>query len=146
MNISPDIDARAAAVLAFWFERGIVDPSGARRSLDVWFATNTWYDEALRERFADDVVAAHARDYEHWRAHAESALALLLLTDQIPRNIYRRKPQAFRADAYAQEIARTAIADDLHLGVPFFARLFFFMPFEHAEDLELQDTCVAGYR
>jgi uncharacterized protein (DUF924 family) len=78
-----------------------------------------------------------------WEQHAPGALALLLLTDQIPRNLYRDSAHAFASDAMAREVADRAIARGFDQETEALLRGFFYLPFEHHEDAASQARAVA---
>ena len=118
-----NIDTHALEVLSYWFDCDLSNPAGASTGFDVWFSTNPAYDDALRTRFKTLVDRARCEELDHWRNHPHETLALLLLTDQIPRNIYRRRPEAFAADHYAQAVALDAISREYHRAVPLVAAL-----------------------
>ncbi len=83
-----------------------------------------------------------AASYAAWERDAEGALALLILLDQIPRNIFRKSPHAFATDGLAQAIAARALDRGFDAATDSTLRFFFYMPFEHAEDLAMQERCV----
>ncbi len=120
-------------VLDFWFKE--CDPK-------QWWKRDPAFDDAIRSRFDADVVAAREGRHDDWMNTGEGTLALLLLTDQFPRNIYRGRPEAFASDAKARDVARHAIAKGYDLEVPVGARCFFYLPFEHSEDMADQDLSV----
>ncbi|MDW8123581.1 MAG: DUF924 family protein [Geminicoccaceae bacterium] len=126
-------------------------PTEARALLDLWFAPATeplWFrpdpafDRLLAERFGALVERAASGACDGWLEHPEGALALVLLLDQLPRNIYRGTPRAYAFDAKARALARAALARGHDRAVPERARLFFYLPFEHSEDLADQDLAV----
>jgi uncharacterized protein (DUF924 family) len=121
----------AAEVVRFWRDAG---PK-------AWFAKNETFDGRCRT-FEKAHHAAARREYANWEADAEGALALILLLDQIPRNIYRDSPHAFAADALAHGVAQRAIARGFDAATEEALRLFFYLPLEHAEDLQSQDEGV----
>lgn len=110
---------------------------------DAWFKKDTGFDDELRRRFEAAHHAAARGELNAWEATPGGALALILLLDQIPRNIYRNTAHAFATDALAQAIADRAVAagHDRVTAMPL--RVFFYLPFEHAEDVGLQARCVA---
>lgn len=126
-------DGKIANILRFW----LVD-----HGFDDWFKRNDDFDTAIRDGFAGDVEAAAKGDYDHWRHSADGALALIILLDQMPRNLYRGQPGAYAKDAKAVEIARAAIAAGFDMQQPTERRLFYYMPFEHCENLVDQDLCM----
>jgi uncharacterized protein (DUF924 family) len=127
----------AEAVIAFWFV-----PGGDAR----WFAADPAFDEEIRSRFGALVEQALAGDLADWTASARGALALCLVLDQFPRNIWRGSPRAFSCDAMARSVARDAIAAGHDRELPPDQRAFLYLPLEHSEDLADQDACVALLR
>jgi uncharacterized protein (DUF924 family) len=122
----------AHAVVAFWREAGV----------SKWFNGGAGFDAECRERFLESHFAAARRELARWAGDAEGALALVLLLDQIPRNAFRGSAHAFATDGLARETARDAIAAGFDLQVDPALRLFFYMPFEHSEDMADQDRAV----
>lgn len=106
-----------------------------------WFVKDETFDGRCRA-FEKAHHAAARRELGAWENNAEGALALLLLLDQIPRNIYRNSPHAFAADGLAQAVAQRAVANGFDTATEQALRLFFYLPYEHAEDLALQDDGV----
>jgi uncharacterized protein (DUF924 family) len=125
--------ATPAQVLDFWFSAG---PG-------KWFSKDDAFDAAIRERFLPVYEAAAAGRLTDWEASAEGALALIIVLDQFPRNMFRGSPRTFAADALALAVAKRAIVRgfDKELGLP--KRNFFYLPFMHAENLADQEQCVA---
>ena len=124
-----------ADVLDFWFDG---DPTASR---PVWFQKDDAFDAACA-RFSAARDAAKAGAYDAWTATPHGTLALLILLDQLSRNLHRGSAEAFAADPKALTIARAAVArgDDLALHPS--ERRFIYLPFEHAEDLPTQDESV----
>ena len=91
-------------------------------------------------------VAAARGELSAWEHDAEGALALVLLLDQIPRNIFRGSPHAFATDGLAQIVAARAVERQFDAATDSLLRVFFYMPFEHAENPALQDRCVTLMR
>lgn len=123
----------AAEVVQFWRDAGE----------KAWFEKNEAFDDAFRARFLAAHEAAARGELDPWADTAEGALALILLLDQFPRNCFRGSPRMFGSDAKAVAVADAAIAAGHDLAVPADLRVFFYLPFEHAEDLALQERCVA---
>lgn len=109
---------------------------------DDWYAGGERVDTLCRERFADEVAAARDGGLDHWIDGTVGTLAYLILTDQLPRNIHRDTPLAFASDARALAAARRAVEAGWDLEAPEPERQFFYMPFEHSEDMGDQDRCV----
>lgn len=108
-----------------------------------WFAKDAAFDAELRDRFLDAHFAAARREYEASFDDADGALALILLLDQVPRNVFRDSGHAFATDPLARAYAHRAIATGHDLAVDPALRVFFYLPFEHSEDIRDQDHCVA---
>ena len=123
--------ATAAEIVRFWRDAG---PK-------FWFVKDETFDGRCRA-FEKDHHAAARRDLSAWELNAEGALALLLLLDQIPRNIFRNTAHAFATDPLAQGVASRAIANGFDAATDSELRVFFYLPFEHAENAELQARAV----
>lgn len=123
--------AGAAEIVRFWRDAG---PK-------FWFVKDETFDGRCRG-FETEHHAAARGELSAWESDAEGALALLILLDQIPRNIFRRSPHAFATDGLAQAIAARAVERGFDAASDSALRLFFYLPFEHAEDLVLQEKCV----
>ena len=123
-------------VLAFWF---------SERVKEKWWDAD--FDAEIKAEFEATHTAANAGELDGWAETPEGALALIIVLDQFPRNIYRDTPAAFAGDAKAREIARLALAcqHDSQIPEPE-QRFFLFMPFEHSEDLEDQHLVVKLFR
>lgn len=126
-------DPRIADVLDFWLSA--VGPKG-------WFKADPAVDQEIAARFGALVAAAAAGALDDWAETRDGALALILLLDQFPRNLHRGAPGAFAADAQARAVARAALEAGFDRATPPSARHFFYLPFEHSEDLADQDLAV----
>lgn len=122
----------AAEVLTFWKEAG----------RDKWFRKDAAFDAAIRGRFLDAHFAASRGEFDDWGATAEGSLALLLLLDQFPRNMFRGSGHAFATDGLARAVATRAVDAGQDLEVDESLRAFFYLPFEHSEDLDDQERSV----
>jgi len=134
------VAARSTAprdILAYWFS-----PRTARR----WFQGGEQLDRPVRARFRGVHRAAASGRLTDWLETPTGALALCIVLDQFPRNIYRDTPAAFATDALAREVADAAIARGHDLAAPVPHRLFFYLPFEHSEDLADQERAIALFR
>ncbi len=132
----------AQALLDHWFADGLERgwPSEPRGWL--WFSAGPAQDAELRDRFGAAVDQALAGSLDGWAATPTGRLALVLLLDQLPRNLFRGQPGAFAGDARAQALASEAVDTGQDRLLPTVARVFLYMPFMHAENLALQDLCV----
>ena len=127
---------RAQALIDFWFgPPGDPEREAHRR---IWFRSTPEHDASLRELFYADYRRAAAGELAAWEAQAESALALVLLLDQIPRNVFRDTPRAYATDAIARAAADRALARGFDAALPSNWRKFFYMPLHHSENLSDQ--------
>jgi uncharacterized protein (DUF924 family) len=108
-----------------------------------WFKKDRAFDEAIRLKFEPVHHAAARGEYDAWAETAEGALALLILLDQFPRNLYRNSAHAFATDPKARAIAQRAVEQAFHKAVEPELAGFFVLPFEHSEDLAEQDFGLA---
>lgn len=131
---------RAGTLLDFWF--GVPGTPEHDRPRAVWFAVTPAFDAALREHFLADQERAATGAYDGWMEERETCLALVLLLDQLPRNLYRGTPKAFLSDAKARATARQALSQGFDRTLPPVRRLFLYLPFEHSEDLADQTLSV----
>jgi uncharacterized protein (DUF924 family) len=128
-----NLPLRAAAVIDFWF--GPPGDPDREQPREIWFKTTDAFDAALRREFLADYEAAAAGAFQSWEASPEGALALVLLLDQVPRNIFRGTPRAYATDPPARAAADRAIERGFDQLLPPAWRLFFYMPFHHSEDI-----------
>jgi len=128
--------ASAAEVISFWRDAGP----------DRWFTKDAAFDGQIRERFFDTYEAAAAGKLSGWEGDAQGALALLILLDQFPRNMFRGDARAFATDPLARAVAAGAIVRGFDSQVPADLRSFFYLPFEHSEDLADQERGIAFYK
>ncbi|MFC4761588.1 DUF924 family protein [Dyella koreensis] len=120
-------------VVTFWRNAGA----------GLWFAKNAAFDRRFRERFLSAYEAAAARALDGWQVSPLGSLALLLLTDQFPRNAFRGTARMYATDTLARAFARTAQARNYIAAVDPDLRLFFCLPFAHSEDAADQALSVA---
>lgn len=115
-------------LLAFWLSAGY----------SRWFSASHEFDgECGRYAMLWEDAAGGACN--HWTATAAGSLALVILFDQIPRNVFRGSARQFETDGKALAVAERAIAKGYDRAYPMPARMFFYMPFEHAEDMAAQE-------
>jgi uncharacterized protein (DUF924 family) len=123
-------------VLHFWFG----DPPGERRK--AWFFKDPQFDEQIRERFLQVYEAAASGALSSWTRSAHEALALIVLTDQFPRNMFRGSPRAFATDPVALSTAKHVIEAGWDAAMLPVERMFVYLPYEHSESLADQDRSV----
>jgi uncharacterized protein (DUF924 family) len=132
LSTAAPLPPEALAVVAFWRDAG---PK-------MWFAKDDGFDRLFRERFLSAHEAAARGELSAWLDAPDSALALLLLLDQFPRNCFRGTPRMYDTDALAREMAKTAIEAGHDRRVPLDLALFFYLPFGHSEELADQEYSV----
>ncbi|MBV8890362.1 MAG: DUF924 domain-containing protein [Alphaproteobacteria bacterium] len=128
-----ELPARARALLDVWF--GADDDPARLHHKQIWFRSTPEFDAEVQRNFASDHDAAVAGAYAGWEAEPESALALVMLLDQVPRNIFRSTPRAFASDPLALAVTNRALARGFDERLPAAWRLFFYLPLEHSEVL-----------
>lgn len=125
-----------AEVVTFWRD------AGPKR----WFSKDSAFDDDIRQRFLGQHEDAAAGKLSGWETTAEGALALLILLDQFPRNMFRGQARAFATDPLARAIAAGALVRGFDAQAPDGMRGFFYLPFEHSENLADQERAVAFYK
>jgi uncharacterized protein (DUF924 family) len=123
----------AKTVVDFWMV------AGEKR----WFTRDAAFDGALAVRFGGALKQARLGAFDHWAETPEGALGLVLLLDQVSRNTHRGSPLAFAGDAKALNLAKTSVGRGYHQKLVPPLAMWLLMPFEHAEDLDAQNRCVA---
>ena len=139
-----DLPERARALLDVWF--GPPGDSLREEHREIWFKSTPEHDAMLREMFLADYRRAAAGELADWEEMPESALALVLLLDQIPRNIFRGDPRTYATDAMARAVAERAMAGGYDRELPHHWCKFFYMPLHHSENLadQLRATELVG--
>ena len=131
-------------ILDFWFGREGDEGYGEFR--EAWFTKDPGFDREVRDRFEGTHEEAAMGRLEHWKDEAHSCLALIILLDQFPRNMFRGDPKTYATDDKAREAARHAVEHAYDRELPPYGRLFVYLPFEHSEDLEDQRFSVELFR
>ena len=130
----------AEQVLRYWF--GEPDPSENGAFREMWFDGGLEVDAEIRARFLDLHERGVAGELDDWRNDGRHCLALILLFDQFPRNMFRGDSRSFATDPQARELASHAIDKGFDQDQPLSVQQFFYMPFEHSEDIEDQRRCM----
>ncbi|HEY6981448.1 DUF924 family protein [Reyranella sp.] len=128
-------------ILNCWF-LPLGDP-GHGKPREIWWKSTPELDAEIAARFAPLLERAIGGEFDGWSGSPDGALALILLCDQFPRNIYRRSARAFSGDGKAITTARIALARFYPAAFPRDMRLFFYMPFQHSEALADQELACA---
>lgn len=130
-------------LLELWFGEPTLPLEELAARVPLWFASDAEFDREISERFWSLPERALTGELDDWATEPRSALALVLALDQLPRNLYRGQARAFEFDARACEVAERAIDAGFDQRLSPVHTAFFYVPFEHAEDLGLQDRGVA---
>lgn len=125
-------------VLDYWFADALASPATAEQRNAFWFGVNPDTDKYIWEHFGDVLTDAAAGLYDYWTETARGRLALIVVLDQFPRNIYRGTAEVFRFDALAMSLARDGVGLGQLAGLAVPEQAFFLMPFQHSEDIEDQ--------
>ena len=133
-------------LLRFWFGDDADDAVVAEAKAELWWGHRQETDELLQVKFGAAASAAAADVLDHWTGSPSGRLALILLLDQLPRAIHRDTPGAFAQDAKARKLAGQGLESGADRLLRPIERLFFYLPFEHSEDLADQDRSVELYR
>lgn len=147
-HAGPGVATRAGEVLSFWFGMsvdGIAEEVIAQRQAPLWWGKADAVDTDIRQRFGPLVERAEEGELADWSGDAHGWLALLVLTDQFPRNIHRDTPRAFALDPLARELCAAGLAAGLDRQLRPIQRVFAYLPLEHAEDTALQQQAVERF-
>ncbi|HEY2590610.1 MAG TPA: DUF924 family protein [Steroidobacteraceae bacterium] len=143
---------RASELRRFWFGGSPLTAARLDERMRFWFAgeepeeARRQRDEELRVRFEPLVIEAAQGRLASWAGSPRRRLTLILLLDQLPRNLYRGTPRAFATDRDALALALSGIQSGADAALGPAERLFFYMPLQHAESAEAQEESVAAYR
>lgn len=136
------MDERIEQVIETWFGPGAI-PS--QQIADRWFAKDPAFDDDLRTKLGPLQADAAAGLLDRWRESPRGELALIILLDQLPRNLYRDDRRAFLTDDVALSLARDVVASGRLRELPLIHRVFALMPFQHAETREAQHQGIGEY-
>ena len=142
-------------LLEYWFG-DVSDSENLAARGKLWFYSSPEQDNELRERFASLHQQAESGALDAWRENPRSSLALVILLDQLTRNLYRGTSDAFRNDSTALEVSHAGIAQDFDRELHVVERSFYYLPFEHSEQAQhqrrslelfgdLREHCPLGY-
>lgn len=120
-------------IVTFWRNAGY----------ERWYTKDDAFDQELRDRFMGTWEAARDGKLSAWQNSDDGALALLIVLDQFPRNMFRNDARAFSTDALARDVATRAIAEGRDQRIEQGMRAFMYLPFEHSEDMADQERSVA---
>ncbi len=129
-------------ILTFWFGEVRDEPSYFEEYAPRWFVQNADFDRQIVQRFQADYELAAQGQLTHWTETARGGVALILVLDQFPRNMFRNNPRAFATDPLAQQIAEQMIDAGLDRQLRLVERYFVYVPFMHSEDRAHQQRSV----
>lgn len=135
----------AQDVLSFWLGDGLLYDWPSTDHSSLWFGGGATQDEQIRHRFGALVDEALSGGLADWEANINTRLALIIVLDQFTRNVYRGQARAFAGDPRAQQLVLQTLTMGQNTLLPRVGRVFLYMPLMHAEDLALQDECVARF-
>ena len=130
------------AILDFWFGDSLRSPAAVAARVKLWFTANAEFDREIRDRFASLPERALSGEFDAWSHRPESALALVLVLDQFPRNLFRGSARAFTFDAKALETATLSVDAGFGEELAPLQASFLYLPFEHSEEPTDQERSV----
>ena len=123
-------------IIDFWFSDEVSK---------FWFDSTPAFDRQLRERYRETWEQAKRGELDHWMESAEGCLALVILLDQFPLNMFRGQAESFSTEAQSREVARVAIERGFDAELDDKQKAFLYLPFMHSEDLADQERSVRLY-
>lgn len=140
------MDPKVQEILKFWFGRVEETILPTQNRSKIWFGGGKELDDQIRERFGDDLDKAILGEYDHWDKDPRGSLALIIILDQFSRNIHRDMPMAYTQDQKALDVCVRGIERQYDHEVSLIERSFFYMPFMHSENLEMQTTSLRAFK
>lgn len=134
-----DIMDIAEKVLRFWFGDDDIVEATALGRFDLWFGKSPETDGVVKEKFLESVERAGRGEYDSWQMTSKGCLALIVLLDQFPRNIFRDTPRMFEYDEKVLASCLGGLQTGVDKDLNPFEKLFFYMPMEHSEKIECQE-------
>lgn len=138
--------SRADVILSFWFAQPQDNEEYYEERRQLWFASNPQIDQDIRDRFLADYQAAYEGRLNEWEQAPQTTLALLLLFDQFPRNMFRGQSQAFATDAQARRLTFKLLQTGEASKLLPVEQMFVYMPLMHSEELVDQQQSVTLFR
>ncbi len=128
-----DKSCKSSEVLNFWF---------AEKVKPLWFKKSAEFDREIEARFINTYLMAKTGTLDDWKSNPHDALALIIVLDQFPRNIFRDTPQAFATDKKAVELTKYAVDRNYQQSLSTDRQIFLYMPLMHSENKVDQAKCV----
>jgi len=125
---------RIDELISYWFS----DPVKK-----LWFNSTPEFDEELRKKYLSVLEQAEKGELDHWREEPLGALALIIILDQFPLNMFRRQPRSFATEAQARQLAEYAVSKGFDNQLDAAQKAFLYLPFMHSENLADQDKSVS---
>jgi uncharacterized protein (DUF924 family) len=144
--------ARADDVLLFWFGPRPYTAASVQQHSRLWFGAHAapelipQADELIRQRFEDTMRSAESGELGSWESSPRRRLALIVLLDQFSRHFYRGSAQAYARDHQALSLSLSGMLHGADAALDPIERIFFYMPLQHAESLDVQEESVAAFR
>ena len=132
-----------ATVLTYWLGDARTSPAESKKRSKLWYGSAAAVDAEIQERFGALLKQAESGKLDSELNVLSNRIAMVILLDQLSRNIHRGSPAAFQNDVQCLEIANRTIEQNLHLQLSYIERIFLYHPFEHSETLQDQQTSVA---
>ncbi|ABW30379.1 DUF924 family protein [Acaryochloris marina] len=129
-------------ICEFWFGTDQDDLDVIRQRSKLWWSKNPDVDTEIKARFSSYLAKATNGELEGWKQTPLGTLALILLTDQFSRNMYRDTAEAFAYDEIARKLCKQGLKDRTDQSLRPIQRVFFYMPLEHSESLADQEHCI----
>ena len=129
-------------ILGFWLGDDLESPEALESRFELWFGRDEGFDQEIAARFGGLPSRAERGELRDWENAPRSALALILILDQFPRNLFRDSPRSFEFDHHARRVALTSIERSFDSLLHPLEAAFVYLPLEHAEDPALQERCV----
>jgi uncharacterized protein (DUF924 family) len=147
-RVQPDqsFHSPSSEVLQFWFDRPDSEAASYKQRRKLWFGKKPEFDQQIRDRFSPLYQQAAAGELDDWQQSTFGCLALILLLDQFPRNLFRGNLQAYATDWKALALAKQAIAQGFDQALNPLQRIFIYLPLEHSESAVDQHQSVALFR
>jgi|694.fasta_scaffold15405_4 uncharacterized protein (DUF924 family) len=138
-------DSRIHEILTYWFGELQTPEDYPSEKSNIWFAGGPQIDQEIRSLFEPLVWKAANHDLDNWKESAKGRLALIILLDQFPRNIFRGQPNAFAFDPMALELTLEGLCSGVDQQLFPIERVFFYLPLEHAENIKYQELSIAKF-
>jgi uncharacterized protein (DUF924 family) len=131
------------AIINYWLGSSDSNPAAFTTQQKLWYYSKVETDNYIRTAFGSDLVSAENGDLAHWGNTPDGSLALVILLDQFSRNLYRGTPAVYANDVQAQDVVLSLLEKDRDRGFNIPARIIFYHPLHHAENLNLQEKAVS---